>query len=233
MSCVRLFVCAFFREGGWRQAVVVAGAAGRYSALQDRGLCAGEMLRLAGYRPAQAWVRAGIGLRGAGGRTPPVSLVCGPVFCRALGGGRGGMVLGGGVGRTPPVSLRSTTSPERGGVAAGDGGVILLARRVLRSHFAYHTFLLKCLTFVPRLLFVARAKQGRLAGGCVPIPRGSRSPVERSQMLCGYRTCLVHFRLVRFFPAIPTGERSRRRGKVLFCENTLSLRCFPRGERWG
>ena len=152
--------------------------------------------------PAQAWVRAGIGLRGAGGRTPP-------------------------------VSLRSTTSPERGGVAAGDGGVILLARRVLRSHFAYHTFLLKCLTFVPRLLFVARAKQGRLAGGCVPIPRGSRSPVERSQMLCGYRTCLVHFRLVRFFPAIPTGERSRRRGKVLFCENTLSLRCFPQGERWG
>ena len=202
MSCVRLFVCAFFREGGWRQAVVVAGAAGRYFALYDRELCAGEMLRLAGYRPAQAWVRAGIGLRGAGGRTPP-------------------------------VSLRSTTSPERGGVAAGDGGVILLARRVLRSHFAYHTFLLKCLTFVPRLLFVARAKQGRLAGGCVPIPRGSRSPVERSQMLCGYRTCLVHFRLVRFFPAIPTGERSRRRGKVLFCENTLSLRCFPRGERWG
>ena len=113
------------------------------------------------------------------------------------------------------------------------GGVILLARRVLRSHFAYHTFLLECFMFVPRLLFVARAKQRRLAASCVSVPRRSRSPVERSQMLYGYRTCLVHFRLVRFFPAIPTGERSRRRGKVLFCENILSLRYFPRGERWG
>ena len=45
--------------------------------------------------------------------------------------------------------------------------------------------------------------------------------------LCGYRACLVHFGLVRFFMAIPTeyegtqrrGERSRRRGVgALLCE---------------
>ena len=71
MSCVRLFVCAFFREGGWRQAVVVAGAAGRYSALQDRGLCAGEMFRLAGFSSGP-----GVGARGAGRRGDAVLLKC-------------------------------------------------------------------------------------------------------------------------------------------------------------
>ena len=30
-----------------------------------------------------------------------------------------------------------------------------------------------------------------------------------------------------------TGERSRRRGRVRFCVNTLALSCFPRGVRWG
>ena len=58
---------------------------------------------------------------------------------------------------------------------------------------------------------------------------------------CGYRTWLVHFGLVRFFMAIPTGneetrergERSRRRGRVRFCVNILALPCFPRGVRWG
>ena len=174
----------------------------RFSAPLDSELCTGERLRLAGYRPAQAQVGAGVGLRGAGGRTPP-------------------------------VSLRSTTSPFRGGVAAGDGGVILLARRVLRSHFAYHTFLLECFMFVPRLLFVARAKQRRLAASCVSVPRRSRSPVERSQMLCGYRTCLVHFRLVRFFPAIPTGERSRRRGVGPLLRNHISLAMLSAGSTLG
>ena len=71
MSCVRLFVCAFFREGGWRQAVVVAGAAGRYFALYDRELCAGERSRLAGYSSG-----TGVGARGAGRRGDAVLLKC-------------------------------------------------------------------------------------------------------------------------------------------------------------
>ena len=58
--------------------------------------------------------------------------------------------------------MLQSASPERGGVAAGDGGVILLARRVLRSHFAYHTFLLECFMFISRLLFAARDKQDGL-----------------------------------------------------------------------
>ena len=60
------------------------------------------------------------------------------------------------------LTLQSA-SPERGGVTAGDGGVILLARRVLRSHFAYHAFLLECLAIVSRLsLFLRQEKRDGL-----------------------------------------------------------------------
>ena len=58
---------------------------------------------------------------------------------------------------------------------------------------------------------------------------------------CGYQAWLVHFGITHFFMAIPTedgttrgrGDRSRRRGRVRFCVNTLALSCFPRGVRWG
>ena len=113
---------------------------------------------------------------------------------------------------------------------------------------------MSCVRFMPAMRFywnVLRSitpvsfplsgKERRLAVSCVSIPRGSGSPLERSRRLCGYRTCLVHFWIVRFFVAIPTeyegtrrrGERSRRRGKMRFCVNLLALPCFPRGERWG
>ena len=46
------------------RALFRADAAMRCSASWDSELCAGEMLRLAGYRPAVAWVRAGVGRRG-------------------------------------------------------------------------------------------------------------------------------------------------------------------------
>ena len=63
---------------------------------------------------------------------------------------------------------------------------------------------------VSRLLFAAERQTGRLARGCVSIPRGSGSPLGRSRMACGYPTLLVHFGLVRFFAAIPTrDDRSR------------------------
>ena len=118
----------------------------RFSTSLDSELCAGEMLRLAGFS-------SGTGVGGRGGRSARrVRFYC----------------------------------------------------RVLRSHFAYHTFLLECFMFVSRLLFAAQRQTGQLATGSVSIPRGSGSPLERSQMLCGYRTCLVHFRLAGFFPAIPT-----------------------------
>ena len=45
----------------------------------------------------------------------------------------------------------------------------------------------------------------------VSIPRGSESPLVRSRVSCGYRACLVHFGLVRFLLAIPTGDGERSR----------------------
>ena len=59
--------------------------------------------------------------------------------------------------------------------------------------------------------------------------------------LCGYRTWLVHFGIVRFFAAIPTGDEGTRRTRnggggtawARFCARLLALPCFPRGERWG
>ena len=56
-----------------------------------------------------------------------------------------------------------------------------------------------------RLLFAAARQTGRLAVGCVSIPRGSGSPFVRSRMSYGYRAVLVHFGIAHFFMAIPTG----------------------------
>ena len=181
-------------------------------------MCAGEMLRLAGFSSGTGRCARGGCSAGRGWENPSGFAALNHLPFQ---------------GRLLVRLMLQSASPERGGVAAGDGGVILLARRVLRSHFAYHTFLLECFMFVPRLLFVARAKQRRLAASCVSVPRRSRSPVERSQMLYGYRTCLVHFRLVRFFPAIPTGERSRRRGVGPLLRNHISLAMLSAGSTLG
>ena len=59
-----------------------------------------------------------------------------------------------------------------------------------------------------------------------------------SRCLRGYLPLLVHFGLVRFFMAIPTGDRGTGDGAggaafVRFCASTLALQRFPRGVRWG
>ena len=59
--------------------------------------------------------------------------------------------------------------------------------------------------------------------------------------LCGYRACLVHFGLVRFFAAIPTeyegtqrrGERSRRRGVRASLREPLGLAMLSAGRTLG
>ena len=109
-----------------------------------------------------------------------------------------------GVCLTKPWPVVQVAAPERGGVAAGNGGVISRARGVLRPSHVWRTFLLERFALGSRLLFAAQRQTGRLAGGSVSIPRGSGSPLERSRASCGYRTCLVHFGFVRFFVAIPT-----------------------------
>ena len=45
---------------------------------------------------------------------------------------------------------------------------------------------------------------------------------------CGYRTCLVHFGIERFFASIPTGLRSRRRGGSAFFRKPLGFVMSPR-----
>ena len=87
---------------------------------------------------------------------------------------------------------------------------------VLRLVHACYTFLLECFASGSRLLYVSigmscvwftpairfywnvlrsitpvsfpsSGKERRLARGCISIPRGSGSPLERSRMVCGYR----------------------------------------------
>ena len=69
---------------------------------------------------------------------------------------------------------------------------------------AWHSFTSAVTFLLGRFMFdhaccLPHVRQtGRLAVGCVSIPRGSGSPLERSQRPCGYRTLQVHFGIVRF-----------------------------------
>ena len=69
--------------------------------------------------------------------------------------------------------------------------------------------------------FPLSGKERRLAVSCVSIPRGSGSPLERSQRPCGYRTCLVHFWIVRFLAAIPTEYEGTRGTESATRQSTL------------
>ena len=105
---------------------------------------------------------------------------------------------------------------------------------VLRLIHACYTFLLECLASDSRLsLFLRQEKRDGLREVAFLFRRGSGSPLVRSRMSCGYRTCLVHFGIERFFASIPTGLRSRRRGGSAFLRKPLGFVMFPRGVRWG
>ena len=157
--------------------------------------------------PAEVFVRAGAGRRGVGeGRKLPDFAMP----CR----------------RENPFDLAVLDiSPFKEGVAAGGGGGVL--RMAFMSQFAVfyisfgtHTglaFLLERFMLVSRLLFAAQRQTGRLARGCVSIPRGSGSPLERSQRPCGYRTLQVHFGIVRFL------WRSRRATGVSYTKRNAVL----------
>ena len=108
--------------------------------------------------------------------------------------------------RCGSAAATRVASPERGGVAVGDGGVSL--------HVAF------CARLMP-VSFPLSGKERRLAVSCVSIPRGSGSPLERSQRPCGYRTCLVHFWIVRFLAAIPTEYEGTRGTESATRQSTL------------
>ena len=70
-------------------------------------------------------------------------------------------------------------------------------------------------------LFLCQEKRDGLRDVAFLFRRGSGSPLVRSHMLCGYRTCLVHFWIVRFFVAIPTEYEGTRRTESAARQSTL------------
>ena len=169
----------------WRHAAVIADAAACGAVSWDSESRAGEMLQPAGYRPAGAWVRAGAGLRGAGGSVGMScvrfalvlrfwrGVLCSSCACHTFS-----------IGMSLALDLR---------LSCGSLGM-----SYVRS----------------RLLFDALRQAERLAGGYVSIPPWVEIAISAfSNWRCGYRAWRVHFGLARFFVAIPTeDEGTRKRG---------------------
>ena len=129
----------------------------------------------------------------------------------------------------------------------------LLGRAVLLGCLAFGlrlalAFLAQCLVFdhawryVPVAVSCVRSRlsfflwqEKRDGLRCVTFlfPRGSKSPLERSRMPCGYRTALVHLGIARFLQAIPTELRSRRRSRSAFLRNHIGLVAFSAGSTLG
>ena len=112
----------------------------------------------------------------------------------------------------------------------------------LRSFCAHHTFLSGCLMFDHACCLPPVRQTERLAICFLSVPPWVVIAIRAfSNRRYGYPDFLVHFGIVRFLAAIPTGderdardgERSRRRDRVRFCVIVLALPCFPRGVRWG
>ena len=140
------------------------------------------MLQPAGYRPAGAWVRAGAGLRGAGGS---VGMSC--------------------------VRFALVLRFWRGVLCSSCACHTFLLECLFRLIYACRAALSECLVFDHACCLPHGAKQDGLREAAFLFHRGSRSPVVRSQWPCGYRALWVHFGLVRFFMAIPT-ENERNAG---------------------
>ena len=166
------------------------------------------MLRSAGYRPAQAWVRAG-GL--AAGRYDSIEMPC--VRSRLLR-----ISVGMSCVRSRLLRVSVGMSCVRSRLLCTSVGMSCVRSRLLRISVG-----MSCVRLTPAPRFcwdvlrsitpaVCRmsAKQDGLRDVTFLFPRGSGSPFVRSQMLCGYQTLLVHFWLVRFFAAIPTEDEGTR-----------------------
>ena len=121
-----------------------------------------------------------------------------------------------------------------------------MKRSDLRSITSADTVLSECYSFASAIrlycsalcldhavLFDAQLQTERRAKCCVSIPRGSGSPLERSQRPCGYRGSPIHFGLVRFFMAIPTELRSRRHGVGTFLRKHIGLAMLSAGSTLG
>ena len=123
-------------------------------------------------------------------------------------------------------------------------GFAVLSRRFALAR-VWHCVPVAALFLGSRLLFVLR-QTGRLAISCVPIPPGRDRHSCVLAALFGYLTWRVHFGLVRFFMAIPTGDRGRgkrsyegygargwRRGACASLRNRIGLAAFSAGSTLG
>ena len=186
-----------------------ADAKRRYFALQDRELCAGERLRLAGFS-------AGTGVGARGGWAARVGF-----GMRNWGAGMrvfGDAVLAGRLALGLPCHC--------GSVAAFD------------IRFTLSVWFCRSVCLGSRLLFDAQRQTGRLAICSVPVPQVEIAIRAFSRCRRGYRAWLVHFGIVCLFAAISTGCRGRGDGAggaalVRLCAAILTLLGFPRGVRWG
>ena len=137
-----------------RAAFVRADAKRRYSALQARESRAGEMLQPAGYRPAGAWVRAGAGLRGAGGS---IGMSC--------------------------VRFALVLRFWRGVLCSSCACHTFLLECLLRLIYACRAAFSECLVFDHACCMPHDAKQDGLREAAFLFRRRSGSPVARSRIV--------------------------------------------------
>ena len=175
-------------------------------------------------------------------------MLCPAGFSSGTGvGTRGGWAAG----RCVPVAATRIASPERGGVAVGDGGVSLRVAFCARSRLLCVPVGMSCvrsrLPYVSigrfcvrsRLsLFLCQEKRDGLRYVAFLFRRGSGSPLACSRRTYGYRAWLVHFGPVRLFAAIPTKYWETRRTESAarqsaFLRNPIGLAAFSAGNTLG
>ena len=174
----------------------------------------------AGYRPAEAFVRAGVGRR------------------------REAALARGDVRPVPVVRFyRNVVCLSRAHHAfLSECRVFVRAHHAFLSECpvfvrAHHAFLSECPVFDHACCLPHSAKQNGLRNVAFLFRRGSRSPVARSRIVD------MVIELCRFTSGLYVSLwRSRRRDVengvggtrgARFCAGALALICFPRGERWG
>ena len=199
---------AVFFEGARRRAAVIADAAACGAVSWDSESWAGEMLQPAGYRPAGAWVRAGAGLRGAGGS---VGMSC--------------------------VRFALVLRFWRGVLCSSCACHTFLLECLLRLIYACRAALSECLMFDHAYCLPHGAKQDGLRNVAFLFRRGSRSPFVRSQVAVRLSDLAGSLRVFAFlcgdpdggFPdKSPTGtpKKSRRRPESLLGEGQTLNRSY-------
>ena len=153
------------------------------------------MLQPAGYRPAGAWVRAGAGLRGAGGS---VGMSC-VRFALVLRFWRG--VL---------CSIYARRAFLLECFAFIHACFVVLARRLVFDLCpACVSIGMSCVR--SRLLFAAWRQTGRLAGGCVPIPPWVEIAGSAFSMAVRLSGFVGSLRACAFLYGDPDGDRKGTR----------------------